>query len=138
MVSDNDRNTCFYIPTRSSLLVRTCQIVLFCLSHYLYTYALTYHSNKKWKIMYNVSLLLHFFIFFLDCLFITNCTHAFWYVQFARASVYPITWQESPNTFESAAPRTYSIICISSESCLGSIVGLPGSCACCPTFRYIS
>ena len=29
----------------------------------------------------------------------------------------------SPNTFDSAAPRTYSIICISSESCLGSIVG---------------
>ena len=25
------------------------------------------------------------------------------------------------------APRTYSIICIGSESCLGSIVGLPGS-----------
>ena len=30
----------------------------------------------------------------------------------------------SPYTFTSAAPRTYSIICISSESCLGSIVGL--------------
>ena len=30
----------------------------------------------------------------------------------------------SPNTFDSAAPRTYSIICISSESCLGSIVGI--------------
>ena len=30
---------------------------------------------------------------------------------------------KSPNTFGSAAPRTYSIICISSESCLGSIVG---------------
>ena len=29
----------------------------------------------------------------------------------------------SPNTFDSAAPRTYSIICISSESCLGSILG---------------
>ena len=29
----------------------------------------------------------------------------------------------SPNTFDSAAPRTYSIICISSESCLGSIFG---------------
>ena len=30
---------------------------------------------------------------------------------------------KSPNTFDSAAPQTYSIICISSESCLGSIVG---------------
>ena len=29
----------------------------------------------------------------------------------------------SPKTFTSAAPRTYSIICIGSESCLGSIVG---------------
>src|SRR3954463_5451795 len=29
----------------------------------------------------------------------------------------------SPNTFDSAAPRTYSIICIISDSCLGSIVG---------------
>ena len=29
----------------------------------------------------------------------------------------------SPYTFTSAAPRTYSIICIGSESCLGSIVG---------------
>ena len=29
----------------------------------------------------------------------------------------------SPNTLTSAAPQTYSIICIGSESCLGSIVG---------------
>ena len=29
----------------------------------------------------------------------------------------------SPNTFTSAAPWTYSIICIGSEWCLGSIVG---------------
>ena len=29
----------------------------------------------------------------------------------------------SSNIFNSAAPRTYSIICISFESCLGSIVG---------------
>ena len=29
----------------------------------------------------------------------------------------------SPNTFTSVAPRTYSTICIGSESCLGSIVG---------------
>ena len=37
----------------------------------------------------------------------------------------------------SSAPRTYSIICIGSESCLRSIVGLPGSCAYYLTFRYI-
>ena len=29
----------------------------------------------------------------------------------------------SPNTLTSAAPQTYSIICIGFESCLGSIVG---------------
>ena len=29
----------------------------------------------------------------------------------------------SLDTFDSAAPQTYSIICVSSESCLGSIVG---------------
>ena len=34
--------------------------------------------------MYRVSLLLHFFILFLNCLFITNCTRTFWYVQSAR------------------------------------------------------
>ena len=31
----------------------------------------------------------------------------------------------------------FGLICISSESCLGSIVGLPGSCACYLTFRSI-
>ena len=31
---------------------------------------------------------------------------------------------KSPNTFNSAAPRTYNTICISSESCLGSTVGI--------------
>ena len=39
--------------------------------------------------MYNISLLLHFFIFFIDCLFITNCTRTFWYVQFARGFSVP-------------------------------------------------
>ena len=36
---------------------------------------------------------------------------------------YPQYGVKSPNTFTSAAPRTYSIICISSESCLWSNVG---------------
>ena len=31
---------------------------------------------------------------------------------------------ESPNTFNGAAPQTYNTICISSESCLGSTVGI--------------
>ena len=34
--------------------------------------------------------------------------------------------------------REFGLICISSESCLWSIVGLPGSCVCYLTFRYIS
>ena len=50
-------------------------------------------------------------------------TRAFWHDQFAWGFSTPQPGKTSPNTFDSAAPRTYSIICISSESCLGSIVG---------------
>ena len=39
--------------------------------------------------MYSVSLLLHFFILFLYCLFITNCTRTFWYVRLARGFSVP-------------------------------------------------
>ena len=42
---------------------------------------------------------------------------------YTRGLCFPHHGVISPNTFTSAAPRTYSIICISSESCLGSIVG---------------
>ena len=51
------------------------------------------------------------------------CTRTLWYGQYARGLSTPQYGVRSPNTFTSAAPRTYSIICISSESCLGSIVG---------------
>ena len=44
---------------------------------------------------------------------------------------------KSPNTLGSVRSRKFGLICISSESCLWSIVGLPDSCACYPTFRYI-
>ena len=44
----------------------------------------------------------------------TFSTHTLWYGQYAV---------RSPNTSTSAAPRTYSIICICSESCLWSNVG---------------
>ncbi len=57
--------------------------------------------------------------------------------KYARGFSTPQYGVRSPNTLTSAAPRTYSIICIGSESCLGSIVGLPGSCACYLTFRSI-
>ena len=51
------------------------------------------------------------------------CNRTLWYGQYTgglRTLQYGV---KSLNTFTSAAPRTYSIICISSESCLGSIVG---------------
>ena len=68
-------------------------------------------------------------ITFLYPFFLTACLLQIAPVHFGTssspgASVYPITRQESLNTFDSAAPRTYSTICISSESCLRSIVGL--------------
>ena len=53
----------------------------------------------------------------------TLCNHTHWYDQHTRGLRTPQCGVKSPNTFTSAAPRTYSIICISSESCLGSIVG---------------
>src|SRR3954465_6984699 len=53
----------------------------------------------------------------------TCCTRTLWYGKYARGFSPPPYGVRSPNTFTSAAPRTYSIICISSESCLGSIVG---------------
>ena len=47
------------------------------------------------------------------------------------ASLRPIIRKQSPNTFYSIVRHPeFSIICIGSESCLWSIVGLPGSYAC--------
>src|SRR3954466_5353822 len=57
------------------------------------------------------------------CSLITCCTHTLWYGQYTRGLSTRQYGVRSPNTFTSAAPRTYSIIYISSESCLGSIVG---------------
>ena len=53
----------------------------------------------------------------------TACNHTLWYGQYTRGLRTPQCGVKSPNTFTSAAPRTYSIICISSESCLWSNVG---------------
>ena len=44
-------------------------------------------------------------------------------LKYTRGLCFPHHGVISPNTFTSAAPRTYSIICISSESCLWSNVG---------------
>ena len=52
----------------------------------------------------------------------TPCNRTLWYGQYTRGLRTPQYGVKSPNTFTSVAPQTYSIICISSESCLGSIV----------------
>ena len=57
------------------------------------------------------------------CSLMTPCNRTFWYGQYTRGLSTPQYGVRSPNTFTSAAPRTYSIICISSESCLWSNVG---------------
>ena len=58
-------------------------------------------------------------------MFINDISHPYIIgtAEYARGSRSPHYGVISPNTFTSAAPRTYSIICIGSESCLGSIVG---------------
>ena len=53
----------------------------------------------------------------------TPCNRTLWYGQYTRGLSTPQCGVRSPNTFTSAAPRAYSIICISSESCLWSNVG---------------
>ena len=54
----------------------------------------------------------------------TCCSRTIWYVQNTPGAFStPQYGVRSPNTFTSAAPRTYSTICIGSESCLVSIVG---------------
>ena len=57
------------------------------------------------------------------CSLITLCNRTLWYGQYTRGLSTPQYGVRSPNTFTSAAPRTYSIICISSISCLWSNVG---------------
>ena len=57
------------------------------------------------------------------CSLMTPCNRTLWYDQYTRGLRTPQYGVKSPNTFTSATPRTYSIICIRSESCLGSIVG---------------
>ena len=57
------------------------------------------------------------------CSLMTPCNRTLWYGQYTRGLSTPQYGVRSLNTFTSAAPRTYSIICISSESCLGSRVG---------------
>ena len=58
-------------------------------------------------------------------MFLNDMLHPYTLVRpkHARGFSTPQYGVRSPNTLTSVAPRTYSIICIGSESCLGSIVG---------------
>ena len=58
-------------------------------------------------------------------MFLNDILHPYTLVRpkYARGFSTPQYGVRSPNTLTSAAPRTYSIICIGSESCLWSIVG---------------
>ena len=63
-------------------------------------------------------------IFSRKCLFDTASVHLGMVSLLGASYGAPSYGKKSPNTFNSAAPRTYSTICISSESCLGSTVGI--------------
>ena len=88
----------------------------FCLSHYLYHSALIAAIFNKQCIA---------FVYFLHYLFINKCSLTTCCTRTTRygqntlgAFSTPQYGVRSPNTFTSAAPRTYSIICIGSESCV--------------------
>ena len=66
--------------------------------------------------MHDITTILAFLLYMCVCVFINDALYT-------RGLRTPQCGVKSLNTFTSAAPRTYSIICIGSESCLGSIVG---------------
>ena len=111
------------IPFLSFPLEGTCQIVL------LFAYRTTCiillrrtFLNKQCIALDYYRILYSLFIY----MFIHDIQHPYTLVRPIRQGLKhtPQYGVRSPKTFDSAAPRTYSIICISSESCLGSIVGL--------------
>ena len=73
--------------------------------------------------MHCIKAFIAFFLYIYVCSLMKPCNRTFWYGQYTRGLSTPQYGVRSPNTFTSAAPQTYSIICISSESCLWSIVG---------------
>ena len=92
---------------------------IFCLLHYLYRSLIAAFLNKQC-----IASVYYCITFFTNlCSLMTCCTRTLWYGQYARGLSTPQYGVRSLNTFTSAAPRTYSIICIGSESCLGLIVG---------------
>ena len=73
--------------------------------------------------MHGITTIIAFLSYICVCSLMSPCNRTLWYGQYTRGLRTPQCGVKSPNTFTSVAPRTYSIICISSESCLGSIVG---------------
>ena len=94
----------------------------FHLLHYLYRSALIAALFNKQCIAF--FLFLHY-SFFYKYMFLNDMLHTYTLVRqkYARGFSTPQYGVRSPNTLTSAVPQTYSIICIGSESCLGSIVG---------------
>ena len=74
--------------------------------------------------MHSFFLFLHY-SFFYKYMFLNDMLHPYTLVRpkYTRGFSTPQYGVRSPNTLTSVAPRTYSIICIGSESCLGSNVG---------------
>ena len=73
--------------------------------------------------MHDITTIIAFLLYISMCSLMTPCNRTLWYGQYTRGLRNPQCGVKSPNTFTSAAPQTYSIICISSESCLWSNVG---------------
>ena len=101
------RGTCLIVP---SLAYRTICIVLHSQQYFLNKQCITF-------LLIIAFLFIHMFIY--------DMSHPYTLVRLkhTRGLCFPHHGVISPNTFTSAAPRTYSTICIGSESCLGSIVG---------------
>ena len=74
--------------------------------------------------MHDITTIIAFllYVYISMCSLMMPCNRTLWYGQYTRGLRTPQYGVKSPNTFTSAAPRTYSIICISSESCLWSNV----------------
>ena len=75
--------------------------------------------------MHDITTIIAFllYIYISMCSLMMPCNRTLWYGQYTRRLCTPQCGVKSLNTFTSAAPQTYSTICISSESCLWSNVG---------------
>ena len=112
----------FHISSRSSPLEGDMSnSPVHCLSHYLYRSTFTVaFLNKQYiaSTYYSIA-------FFYQYMFTYDMLHPYTLVRpkYARGFSTPQYGVRSLNTLTSVAPRTYSIICIVSESCLWSNVG---------------